>query len=65
METDPLEGSSYDLGVNVKTEIKEEDDEDHYNTMYVTVRCNCFKKIHKRIVLVYSPNWIGLSGRVF
>lgn len=33
IDPDPLEGSSYDLGVTVKAEIKEEDEEDHFNTM--------------------------------
>lgn len=33
MEIDPLEGSSYELNKNIKPEIKQEDEEDHYNTM--------------------------------
>lgn len=33
IDTDPLEGSSYDLGVTVKAEIKEEEEDENYNTM--------------------------------
>ncbi|XP_035457309.2 zinc finger protein 652-A-like [Spodoptera frugiperda] len=41
METDPLEGSSYEVGVTVKTEIKEESEDDHYNTMALLELAQC------------------------
>ncbi|XP_047040019.1 zinc finger protein 724-like [Helicoverpa zea] len=40
LDADPLEGSSYEMGVTVKAEIKEEEEE-HYNTMALLELAQC------------------------